>query len=69
MNRTLPRRAGRPPVLDALAIVTALDKGESAVALARRLGVWPSSIFRARSRARRIVLREMQSTQNLSARD
>jgi hypothetical protein len=55
-------RPGRKPVLDALAIVAALDAGEPAYAVATRLGVAPSSIYRARERARRVVLSELNST-------
>jgi len=52
-------RPGRKPVLDALAIVAALDAGEPAYSIAERLGVAPSSIYRARERARRVVLSEI----------
>jgi hypothetical protein len=46
---------GRPPTIDALAIVAALNAGEGPYVLARRLGVPASSIYRARDRARRVV--------------
>lgn len=56
------RRPGRPPVLDALAIVAALDAGVPAYSLARRLGIAPSSVYRARERARRVVISEMTAS-------
>jgi hypothetical protein len=56
MTTTVSGLRGRPPTIDALGIVAALNAGESAPALARRLGIAPSSVYRARDRARRIVL-------------
>jgi hypothetical protein len=52
-------RPGRKPTIDALAVVASLDAGEPPYSLARRLQIAPSSVYRARERARRVVLTEL----------
>jgi hypothetical protein len=54
-----PRRRGRRPRIDALEVLEALAAGESAPALARRLGVDHTTVYRARDRARLAVLTDL----------
>jgi hypothetical protein len=57
-------RPGPKPKIDALAVSAALASGESAYALAERLGVHPTSIYKGRDRARLAVLTEMHQRQS-----
>jgi transposase-like protein len=59
---TRQRRRGPRPKIDALAVAAALAEGEGAYALAKRLGVDPTAIYRARDRARMAVLTELHQT-------
>lgn len=59
MKSQLKGRPGRPATTDALEVVAALHAGERYDQIAERLGIGLSSVYKARDRARRIVLDEL----------
>ena len=63
MTMNQSRRGGPKPKIDSFAVSAALAAGEGAYALAKRLGVHPTAIYKARDRARLAVLTELHRSE------
>jgi hypothetical protein len=58
------RGPGRPALIDAAAVLAALETGETASAIANRLNIHVTSVYRAADRARLQLIRRATLTLN-----